>query len=93
MTSLSILNAGKLEKAMKRLYDFGDKIMSLEDFFKYNPPLYKKVYIQEFSKKRIHLEYKQVKPVKKYYVFYTENRCIEVPKLYYDTLTDIPEHN
>jgi hypothetical protein len=91
MTELSVLNAGKLEKAMNRLYDFGDKgIMSLKEFFKYNPPLFKKIYVEEYSQHRVHLEYrKHTTPKVKYEVFYNENRCIEVPKMYYDIL-DVP---
>jgi len=86
MNNIDKMNNARLKNQLEKIYNFGKLgIMPLKDFFEINQPLYKKIYIKEYSDKKIHLVYKKLdEPLKKYYIFYTENNCIEVSKMVYD---------
>jgi hypothetical protein len=90
--NINKMNAAKLEAAMNKVFRFDCGVMSMKDFFSKNPPLFKKTYAEEYASKRTHLEYKKLaKPKITYAVFYDDRHCIDVPKMYYDSLINIPE--
>lgn len=91
MNNIQLMQDARLQKCLNTKYNFNGIIMTLENFFLKNPPLFKQIFIQEYSDKRIHLEYKKLNAPKKHYtIFYNSNQCVEVPKLVYDYY-DIPE--
>jgi hypothetical protein len=91
MNNISKMNDARLEKLWNTKYKFSSGIMTLRKFFELNPPINKKIYIKKYSDHRIHSEYKEYDTPKiLYYVFYTDQKCIEVPKMIYESL-DVPE--
>ena len=58
MNNLDKMNDARLQNQLEKLYHFSEVgIMSLKDFFVACPPTFKKIYIQDHAKKKIHLEY------------------------------------
>jgi hypothetical protein len=97
MNNLDRMNQGKLEvvlKQTKRSFSqwnsdtktveyIGD--FSWYEFFQKFPPIKKKIYSEEYTRKRVNLEYKKHKTPKIIYtIFYTDTSCYEVPKIVYD---------
>ena len=78
----------RLKSSLDRLYNFSDDgTMPLRRYFDLHPPMCKSVYIQKYSSKRIHLEYKELANPKKHYTIWVDdNRGIDVPKIVYDWL-------
>lgn len=95
MTDNTILMAGKLEKCLDKLHDFSNfsndvrsfGVLSLRAFLALNIPVYKKTFTQTYSSKKICLEYKElINPKIKYYVYFTGNLVLEIPKLVWNSL-------
>lgn len=88
-------NKARLEKQLDKLYNFEwtGGVLTLRDFIAKYPPLYKNIYTQNYSEKKINLEYKKLdKPKIHYQIWYNylgNEYGIEVPKLVYDYL-DLP---
>jgi len=85
----------KLERCLNKLYDFGYKdegVMTLGQFLKKHHPIQKSISVQEYSEHRIHLEYvKLEKPKTDYMLWLDDRHGINVPKLVYDMLENVPE--
>jgi len=82
----------RLEKQLNKVYRFDNGIMSLKQFFERVKPVCKKVYTNEYSSKRICLEYKKLKnPKKTYAIFYNESSFIAVSKMVYDYYSEVEE--
>jgi len=82
----------RLEKQLNKLYRFDEGIMSLKQFFERVNPVYKKIFIDEYSSKKIHYEYIKLKnPKKTYGIFYNESMFIVVSKMVYDYYSEVEE--
>jgi len=103
-SNLDKMNAARLEKVLKQTkISFGHwnsdtrtseyiGTFSWYELFQKFPPVSKKTYTEEYSNKKIHLEYKKYKTPKiKYSIYYTDTLCYNVPKLVYDYYDVIDE--
>ena len=87
------LNAARTKKALDKLYRFDTGVMSLRDFLSSVEMVRKSSLTSNVSEKRVHLEYKQVKPKTTYTIWYKKANSelgIDVSKLVFD-FYNLPE--
>jgi len=90
---------GRLAKALDRRFTCSDgHVRTLRQRLEHRTPLYKKEHIRHYTTKRVHLEYKRLKtPKHEYAVWYMDDDGrkfgINVPKLVYTALQDVPERD
>lgn len=83
------LNEARRQKALDRLYNFSGRVMTLGAFLGTVTITKKTVWVQEYSSKKICLEYKKITPRSHYTVWYLEDGKevgIDVPKLVFDAI-------
>jgi len=91
--NLDKMNEARLEKCLDEEFRFSDGIKTLRQHFEDHPPVYKTLYFQKYSRKKIGGCYKEFKTPKKIYTIWREDDLgTEVPKLVYDNI-EVPDRS